>query len=108
MAQIKGFSSVWTVPRKILLQPTCVVYDRWYSRCCFQIAGQELIDGLKVCFVSALRKYHEENHQLPDKIIVFRDGVGDGQLPIVQNYEVKQLQVCVTPLCHFNVFFCHG
>ena len=31
---------------------------------------------------------------LPDKIIVYRDGVGDGQLPIVQTYEVKQLQEC--------------
>lgn len=32
---------------------------RWYSRVCFQQAGQELIDGLKVCFTAALRKYHE-------------------------------------------------
>lgn len=69
-------------------------FTRWYSRCCFQIPGQELIDGLKVCFTSALRKYHEENHSLPEKIIVFRDGVGDGQLSIVANYEVKQLQEC--------------
>lgn len=69
-------------------------FTRWYSRCTIQIAGQEIIDGLKVCFVSALRKYHDENHCLPDKIIVFRDGVGDGQLPIVHNYEVKQLQEC--------------
>lgn len=34
-------------------------FTRWFSHCCFQIPGQELIDGLKVCFTSALRKYHE-------------------------------------------------
>ena len=34
------------------------------------------------------------NHALPDKIIVFRDGVGDGQLNTVGNYEVPQL--CTT------------
>jgi len=69
-------------------------FTRWYSRCCFQVPGQELIDGLKMCFTGALRKYHENNHCLPEKIIVFRDGVGDGQLNTVANYEVKQLQEC--------------
>lgn len=69
-------------------------FTRWYSRCCFQTPGQELIDGLKVCFTSALKKYHDDNHCLPEKIIVYRDGVGDGQLPIVANYEVQQLREC--------------
>ena len=36
--------------------PECT---RWYSRVCFQMPGQELIDGLKLCLISALRKYHE-------------------------------------------------
>lgn len=36
-------------------------FTRWYSRVCFQVPGQELIDGLKVCFTAALRKYHEVN-----------------------------------------------
>ena len=34
------------------------------------------------------------NHTLPEKIIVFRDGVGDGQLNTVGNYEVPQLSEC--------------
>ena len=34
------------------------------------------------------------NHRLPDRIIVYRDGVGDGQLPVVAGYEVKQLSEC--------------
>ena len=32
---------------------------KWYSRVCFQQPGQELIDGLKLCFTAALRKFHE-------------------------------------------------
>ncbi|KAK6165172.1 hypothetical protein SNE40_023615 [Patella caerulea] len=72
---------------------------RYYSRCYFQGPQQELIDGLKTCLISALRKYHEINHSLPDKIIVYRDGVGDGQLRAVADYEVKQLYTC---FAHFN------
>jgi len=34
------------------------------------------------------------NHSLPDKILVFRDGVGDGQLNMVADYEVDQLRTC--------------
>jgi len=34
-------------------------YSRWFSRVCFQERGQELIDGLKICFISALKKYYD-------------------------------------------------
>eukprot|EP00794_Sanderia_malayensis_P019493 gene19493-21418_t len=67
---------------------------RWFSRVCFQKPGQELIDELKVIFAAALRKFHELNHDLPERIIVYRDGVGDGQLNVVSTYEVQQLSEC--------------
>ena len=31
------------------------------------------------------------NHRKPEKIIVYRDGIGDGQLAIVKDYEVRQI-----------------
>ena len=34
------------------------------------------------------------NHCLPERIIVYRDGVGDGQLYVVSSYEVQQLSEC--------------
>jgi len=34
------------------------------------------------------------NHTLPDRIVVYRDGVGDGQLRTVAGYEVQQLSEC--------------
>ncbi|XP_022111916.1 piwi-like protein 1 [Acanthaster planci] len=67
---------------------------RWYSRVCFQTPQQELIDGLKLCLVASIKKYHEINHDLPQKIVIFRDGVGDGQLNIVATYEQQQLSAC--------------
>jgi len=36
-------------------------------------------------FVGALKKYHEVNAALPERVVVYRDGVGDGQ-------------VCVAPI----------
>nr|DBA30176.1 TPA: hypothetical protein GDO54_006191 [Pyxicephalus adspersus] len=71
---------------------------RWYSSVVFQLPNQEIVDGLKLCLVAALQKYHEVNHVLPEKIVVYRDGVSDGQLPTVKNYEIPQLQTC------FNAF----
>lgn len=32
---------------------------RWYSKCMLQPVGQELVDLLKICFTSALQKYHQ-------------------------------------------------
>ncbi|ESO83925.1 hypothetical protein LOTGIDRAFT_210915 [Lottia gigantea] len=75
---------------------------RYYSRCYFQGQNQEIIDGLKICLISALRKYHEVNHCLPDKIVIYRDGVGDGQLRAVADYEVKQLHTCFAHFPNYN------
>ena len=53
---------------------------RYYCQVMFQHTGQELADNLKECMSKALRKYHEVNGALPDRIVVYRDGVGDGQV----------------------------
>lgn len=34
------------------------------------------------------------NHKLPEKIIMYRDGVGDGQMQMVSKYEVEQMRSC--------------
>ena len=53
---------------------------RYYSQCMFQHTGQELADNLKVCMTAALKNYHDINKRLPERILVYRDGVGDGQV----------------------------
>lgn len=67
---------------------------RWYSRVTFQTPTEELICGFRVCLVAALQKYYEVNHNLPDKIVVYRDGVSEGQLQVVEQYEVPQILKC--------------
>ncbi|XP_024900176.1 piwi-like protein 2 isoform X2 [Pteropus alecto] len=67
---------------------------KWYSRVVFQMPHQEIVDSLKLCLVGSLKKFYEVNHCLPEKIVVYRDGVSDGQLKTVANYEIPQLQKC--------------
>ncbi|KAH0619368.1 hypothetical protein JD844_019417, partial [Phrynosoma platyrhinos] len=68
---------------------------RWYSRCVLQDRGQEVVDGLKVCFQAALRTWYTYNNHMPSRIIVYRDGVGDGQLKTLVSYEVPQFLECL-------------
>uniref|UniRef100_A0A8C8A1C7 Piwi-like RNA-mediated gene silencing 1 n=1 Tax=Oryzias sinensis TaxID=183150 RepID=A0A8C8A1C7_9TELE len=65
--------------------------SRWYSKCVLQHKGQELMDGLKMAFTGALKDYLKFNNCLPSRIIVYRDGVGDGQLHSVVNFEISQI-----------------
>ncbi|KAL9980655.1 hypothetical protein ACROYT_G009266 [Oculina patagonica] len=65
---------------------------KYYSRVSFQHTGMELIDGLKTNMTAALRKYNEINGDLPERILIYRDGVGDGQLRAVVEHEVPQLK----------------
>ncbi|XP_031705377.1 piwi-like protein 1 [Anarrhichthys ocellatus] len=65
--------------------------SRWYSKCVLQHKGQEIMDGLKLALCGALKDYLKFNNCLPSRIIVYRDGVGDGQLHSVVNYEVSQI-----------------
>nr|XP_061841867.1 piwi-like protein 2 isoform X1 [Nerophis lumbriciformis] len=67
---------------------------RWYSRVTFQAPNDELINGFTVCLLAALHKYHEVNHNLPERIVVYRDGVSDGQLKMVEQFEIPQLIKC--------------
>ncbi|PRD22810.1 UNVERIFIED_CONTAM: Piwi-like protein [Trichonephila clavipes] len=67
---------------------------RWFSVTAMQNQGQELGDSLKMLFLAALRKYFDVNHRLPEKIVLFRDGVSDGQMEIVSKYEAGQLASC--------------
>ncbi|KAF7663369.1 hypothetical protein LDENG_00212420 [Lucifuga dentata] len=67
---------------------------RWYSRVTFQTVTEELICGFCICLLAALQKYYEVNHNLLDKIVVYWDGVSDGQLKTVELYEIPQLLMC--------------
>ncbi|XP_057172812.1 piwi-like protein 4 [Ursus arctos] len=69
---------------------------RWFSRCILQRTTTDVADCLKVFMTGALNRWYKQNHALPARIIVYRDGVGDGQLKTLIEYEVPQLLSSVT------------
>ncbi|XP_031622397.1 protein argonaute-3-like [Contarinia nasturtii] len=79
-------------------------YTNWYSKAVVQSKNEELVHGLVVSLQHALQYYKKvNNNQLPRKIIIFRDGVGDGQLRAVKDYELAQLkQACSTMSEDYN------
>lgn len=42
--------------------------------------------------MGAVLKFKEVHDSLPKKIIIYRDGVGDGQIEYVNNIEVKDIE----------------
>ena len=57
-----------------------------------------------ICFIfcfsfsECLNAFQEENGgQLPERIIMYRDGVGDGQLKYVYDVELAEIQVKYLP-----------
>lgn len=74
-------------------------FTKYYSRAIFQSRTQEIVDGLKSCFQDALRAFFQVNGCLPERVFVYRDGVGDGMLDAV---------VCLFVYLHsfsFSFFF---
>lgn len=67
-------------------------FTRWYSKPTIQEKKEELVNGLTGSMEAALTAFKAHNNYLPERIIMYRDGVGDGQLRFVQSYEVGQFK----------------
>lgn len=72
---------------------------KWYSKVSFHGRGgdfnannQELSDHLRDNFSEAIKKYYDLNKALPDRVVIYRDGVGEGQIEHVYEYEVGQIK----------------
>uniref|UniRef100_A0A0A9X777 Piwi-like protein 1 n=2 Tax=Lygus hesperus TaxID=30085 RepID=A0A0A9X777_LYGHE len=64
---------------------------RWYSTIYRQSEGTELISGLETAVQRCLNNYFEVTGTYPNQLIIFRDGLGDGQLETCKEFEVKQI-----------------
>ncbi|XP_068908412.1 piwi-like protein Ago3 isoform X2 [Tenebrio molitor] len=69
---------------------------KYYSEAMFQEG--ELGDFFKVAFTKALKYAKERTGSYPSKVIIFRDGVGDGQLDHCKKYELAQFQEVIKQL----------
>uniref|UniRef100_A0A8C6EKY9 Piwi like RNA-mediated silencing 3 n=1 Tax=Microcebus murinus TaxID=30608 RepID=A0A8C6EKY9_MICMU len=64
---------------------------KWYSRCVIQEAGEEIVNGLTECVAAALKVWCKNEPSRPHSVIVYRDGVGDGQLSALLAQEIPQM-----------------
>lgn len=65
---------------------------QWPADICIQPARQEMVDDLDVMLKSRLMLWKERNKVLPENILVYRDGVSEGQYNIVVDKELPALR----------------
>lgn len=75
---------------------------KYYSRVTFQTSHQEMIDGFHSNLTDALKRYHQLNGQLPERVFIYRDGVGEGQLQAIRDFELKQVKECFKQIGSFE------
>nr|UJZ92587.1 piwi-like protein Siwi [Scaphoideus titanus] len=66
--------------------------SRYFSAVSHHSTGEELSNDLAINIVKALQTYKKYNNTFPSHIIIYRDGVGDGQIPYVFQHEVSCIQ----------------
>jgi len=54
-------------------------------------------------FKEILGKFHEKNGALPERLVIYRDGVGDGQLKGVRDFEYQQINDACSLLYNGNL-----
>ncbi|KDR24113.1 Protein piwi, partial [Zootermopsis nevadensis] len=68
-------------------------FSRYFSAVSAHTTGEELSNYLTSNIAKALHKYKEYNGgALPQRIVIYRDGVGEGQIPYVYKHEVELLK----------------
>ena len=60
------------------------VLRRYWSKTKKQdLVSDELTVEIKSLAIEAFKEFHRQNNQMPAKVIVYRDGVGEGQLQVI-------------------------
>jgi len=65
----------------------------------------EISNTISSMMTQALKSYKKANNCFPERIIFYRDGVGDGQIPFVFESEVKQLKAAIRAVCPAGLTF---
>lgn len=62
--------------------------------------GQELCNEIGSAMTQAIMAYFQQNGKkyLPDTIIVYRDGVGSGQIETLMNTEIAQIKKAIAAI----------
>jgi aubergine-like protein len=68
---------------------------QYFSAVSYHSDNEELSANLLVDFQKCLMAYRGINSKLPDRIMFYRDGVGQGQLSLVFEQELTRLRECI-------------
>ncbi|XP_074601974.1 piwi-like protein 1 [Brevipalpus obovatus] len=71
---------------------------RWYSRVTYHQSREEMSGNFSMHLTNGLKEYASLNGQLPDRLIVYRDGVGEGQINYVYDFEMAQIKSALDKL----------
>jgi len=74
---------------------------RYHSLVNFHKDKMELAVNIYKDFSVILREYLKQNGYIPDRILMFRDGVGEGQITYVLEQEVAQMKKAIADVCGF-------
>lgn len=72
--------------------------SRYFSSVSHHSTGEELSNSLAMNIVKAMQSYIKHNNSYPSHIMIYRDGVGDGQIPYVFNHEVNTIVGAISNL----------
>lgn len=74
-------------------------FTQWFSKVSFHNTHKELGSSLALHLCVALKEYRMKNSgEMPERIIFFRDGVSDGQIPQVREWEIDQIIVSLATM----------
>lgn len=65
---------------------------KYFSAVASHIRGEECSGSIAVHMRNALRAFHSTHGCFPEKILMYRDGVGEGDIDFVRNQEVNTLE----------------
>jgi len=65
---------------------------KFCSSCTMHRNDEEMLSQMRVCVTNAVRKYVSYNGCVPKRVIIYRDGVGDGQIPHVKEIEIAAIR----------------
>ena len=68
---------------------------KFYSTICVQQPGIDLATHMTKIMGAAINKYKAARRELPKRILVYRDGVGDSQMETFVDVEMRDIQAAV-------------
>ncbi|KAJ1526745.1 hypothetical protein ONE63_008324 [Megalurothrips usitatus] len=73
--------------------------SRYFSAVTPHTNGEELSNNLALNIVKAVKKYAAHNGGPPQRILIYRDGVGEGQIPFVHSTELEAIKAKLAQVC---------